>query len=187
MNSEPRVAVLLAEGFEEVEAVAAIDVLRRGGIDVSCVAASGPSGPVTGAHGIRVLTDAALDEVPSRDLALVVLPGGMPGSANLAANPAVLHLLRAVHAAGGLVAAICAAPLALHAAGLLQGRRVTCHPSVEKQLNGATCTRRAVERDDRIITSRGPGTALLFGLELLRALGRDAEARQLQVGMLVDA
>jgi 4-methyl-5(b-hydroxyethyl)-thiazole monophosphate biosynthesis len=186
MDSKPRVAVVLAEGFEEVEAVAIIDVLRRGGIEV-IVAAAAAALVVTGAHQIRLTADVALSEVSGRDLAMVVLPGGMPGSANLAANPDVIALLRAVHAAGGLLAAICAAPIALQAAGVLQGRRVTCYPSFEAQLVGAVCTGLAVQRDNRIITGRGPGTALKFALELLRALGREVQAEQLRQGMLVEA
>jgi 4-methyl-5(b-hydroxyethyl)-thiazole monophosphate biosynthesis len=187
MGNTPRVAVLLAEGFEEVEAVAVIDVLRRADLDVTLAAASGPAGIVTGAHRICLTTEVALGELRAHDLAMVVLPGGMPGSANLAANPAVLDLLRSVHAAGGLVAAICAAPIVLQAAGLLHGRRVTCYPSFEAQLTGAVCTGLAVQRDERIITSRGPGTALKFALELVRALGREAQAEQLRLGMLVEA
>lgn len=187
MEPSPRVAVLLAEGFEEVEAVAIIDVLRRADVEVTIAAASGPAGVVSGAHQIRLTAEAALTDLHPHELALVVLPGGMPGSTALAANPAVLDLLRQVHAGGGLVAAICAAPLALHAAGLLHGRRVTCYPAVEKQLTGAVCTGQAVQRDGRIITSRGPGTALQFALELVRVLGREARAEQLRLGMLVDA
>jgi 4-methyl-5(b-hydroxyethyl)-thiazole monophosphate biosynthesis len=184
---DPRVAVVLAEGFEEVEAVAVIDVLRRAAIDVVVAAAAGPAGPVCGAHRISLLADAALADLRAADLAMVVLPGGMPGSSRLAENQAVLGLVRAVHAAGGIVAAICAAPIALQAAGLLAGRRVTCYPSFENQLSGACCTGAAVQRDERIITSRGPGTALLFALELVRALGREAQAEQLRQGMLVQA
>lgn len=187
MDTTPCVAVLLAEGFEEVEAVAVIDVLRRGGVDVIIAATAGQSGSVSGAHQIRLATDAALDDLRPRDLAMVVLPGGMPGSAHLAANPAVLDLLRQVHAAGGQLAAICAAPIVLQAAGLLHGRRVTCYPSFETQLVGAVCTGQAVEHDGPITTSRGPGTALLFALALLRALGRATHAEQLRLALLVQA
>lgn len=183
----PRVAVLLAEGFEEVEAIAVVDVLRRAGVDVVTAAAQGPAGPVRGSHQITVLADAALRDLQPQALAMVVLPGGMPGSSHLAANPAVLDLLRAVHQAGGTVAAICAAPIALQAAGLLTGRRVTCYPGFEKQLSGAVCTGASVQRDGRVVTSRGPGTALLFALELLRVLGLGDPAEQLRQGMLVQA
>ncbi len=182
---DPRAAVILAEGFEELEAVAVIDVLRRAGVETTIAAAEGPAGPVRGSHGIAVTADAPLAALRASELALVVLPGGMPGSSRLAANAGVLELLRAVHSAGGLAAAICAAPIALHAAGLLAGRRATCYPSFEAQLTGAVCTGAPVERDGRVVTSRGPGTALLFALELVRALGRAEQAEQLRRGMLV--
>jgi 4-methyl-5(b-hydroxyethyl)-thiazole monophosphate biosynthesis len=187
MAHRSRVAVLLAEGFEELEAVAIIDVLRRGDIDVLITALAGPSREVTGAHQIRIHADVLLSDLRPAELAMVVLPGGMPGSAHLAACPAVLDLLRVVAATGGQLAAICAAPIVLQAAGLLQGRRVTCYPTFEAQLVGAVCTGAAVQRDGRLITSRGPGTALRFALELLRALGGEARAEQLHQGMLVEA
>jgi 4-methyl-5(b-hydroxyethyl)-thiazole monophosphate biosynthesis len=183
----PNVAVVLAEGFEEVEAVAVIDVLRRADVTVVIAAAEGSAGPVRGAHAISILAECALADLRATELAMVVLPGGMPGSARLAGNAAVLEVLRTVHRAGGIVAAICAAPIALQAAGLLVGRRVTCYPSFETQLAGAHCTGAAVQRDDRIVTSRGPGTALPFALELVRVLGRESQAEQLRQGMLVQA
>ena len=186
MHDTPRVVVPLAEGFEEVEAVAVIDVLRRAGIEVICASVSG-SRMVTGSHRLSVAVDTALAEVHSADLDLVALPGGLPGSTTLAASPAVLELLRRVYGQGGLVAAICAAPLALQAAGLLHGRKVTCYPGIEKQLMGAIYTGQTVECDERIITSRGAGTALPFALELVRALGRAAQAEQLRTGMLIGA
>ncbi len=187
MEPTPRVAVLLAEGFEEVEAITIIDVLRRAAVDVTLAAAAGSGRTVTGAHRVAVTADAPLADVRASELAMVVLPGGMPGSTNLAGNPAVLELVRAVHAGGGFAAAICAAPIVLQAAGLLQGRRVTCYPGFESQLPGAHCTGSPVQKDGRIITSRGPGTALRFALELVRCLGRTAQAEQLRQGMLVDA
>lgn len=187
MDNPPRVAVLLAEGFEEIEAVAVIDVLRRGGAAVRLASLGAAERGVTGAHQIVVMPDTSLDGLRAADLDLVVLPGGMPGSATLAADRRVLALLQAVHAAGGIVAAICAAPIALQAAGLLAGRRVTCYPSVASRLDGAQVTGHSVETDGRIITSRGPGTAIAFGLELLRALGRTEAAERLRKDMIVDA
>jgi len=182
-----RVAIVLAEGFEETEAIAVIDVLRRAAVEVLMAAAQGPPGPVRGSHQITVLADTSLPDLQPAALAMVILPGGMPGSSHLAANRAVLDLLRAVHRAGGTVAAICAAPIALQAAGLLAGRRVTCYPGFERQLAGAVYTGATVEQDGRIVTSRGPGTALRFALELLRVLGHDDQAEQLRQGMLVEA
>lgn len=184
MPNPATVAVLLAEGFEEIEAVSVIDVLRRAEVPVVTAAVNGtPS--VTGAHGITLVADIALDQLRPAELAMVVLPGGLPGSTHLATTPAVGELLRQVDRLGGFIAAICAAPMALHAAGLLQNRQVTCYPGVEARLDGARCTGATVQRDDRLITSRGPGTSLLFALELVRALGHPARADQLRQGLLV--
>jgi 4-methyl-5(b-hydroxyethyl)-thiazole monophosphate biosynthesis len=178
------IAVLLAEGFEEIEALTIVDVLRRADFDV-VIAGVGGRGPIAGAHGVGVMADADLAQVRAADLGMVVLPGGMPGSANLAADAGVLETLRAVWEAGGYVAAICAAPIALHAAGLTAGRRITCYPSFETQIRDATYTGARVQRDGRLITGAGPGTALEFALELVEVLGRPDIAEQLRAGMLV--
>ena len=139
------IGVLLAEGFEEVEALAVVDVLRRAEFKV--VVAGVPEGPIiTGAHGVSVSVDANLADLAADNLALLVLPGGMPGSVNLAQNNEVLQLVRDVHELDGLVAAICAAPIALHAAGILDGRRVTSYPSFADQLTGTAYTQNTVER-----------------------------------------
>ena len=184
MQAGNNVAVILAPGFEETEAVAVIDVLRRAGF---CVAVAGlhGAGPVTGSHDLAVVADRALSDLRAGDLDLVVLPGGMPGSVNLAESAAVLELLRAMVAQGKLVAAICAGPLALHAAGLLAGRKVTAYPGVERKLTGAVCTGADVERDGQIVTGKAAGTALLFGLELVRALGKPDKAAELAAAMRV--
>ena len=180
------VAVLLAEGFEEIEAITVIDVLRRADIAVNVTTLAATAGPVRGAHGIEVTSETCLGDLHAAELAMLVLPGGMPGSAALAANPAVHELARNVHAAGGIIAAICAAPIALQAAGLLRGRRVTCYPSFANQLEGAHYTGQTLEIDTRIITSRGPGTALVFALELVRQLGQPECAEKLHAAMLVN-
>jgi 4-methyl-5(b-hydroxyethyl)-thiazole monophosphate biosynthesis len=116
---------------------------------------------------------------------MVVLPGGMPGSERLAADAAVLAFVRAVRAAGGYTCAICAAPIALHAAGVLAGCRATCYPSFAERLTGVRVTGAAVERDGRVITGSGPGTAALFALALAEALAGEEAARNLRQGMLV--
>src|SRR5690606_13656359 len=127
----------------------------------------GGASPVEGAHGIKVLADATIDEAAKRAWEMVVLPGGMPGAANLRDDARVAGLLRKVHGAGGWVAAICAAPIALGAAGLLEGREATCYPGFEKELRGATAKADRVVRSERIVTSRGPGTAIEFALALV--------------------
>jgi 4-methyl-5(b-hydroxyethyl)-thiazole monophosphate biosynthesis len=163
-----------------------IDVLRRAGVEVIVAGIDGQP-EVNGSHGIVLHVDAQVTAVAPEDLDMVVLPGGMPGSANLAASPAVIALLRRLAAAGRYTAAICAAPIALQAAGLLTGKRVTVYPSFEAQLSGATCTAARVERDGTVITGRGPGAALEFALTLVEALGQPDTAQDLRRGMIVAA
>jgi len=184
MPRPPVVLVPLAPGFEEIEAVAIIDVLRRAGVDVR-VAALG-SGPVTGAHGITLATDLALADVDAAELDMLVLPGGQPGTNHLKADARVLALVRELEASGRGVAAICAAPMVLAAAGILRGRRATSHPSVRGELGGAEVVDAPrVVRAGRVWTSQGPGTALEFALELVGELCGPERARELGAAMLV--
>ena len=179
-----KAAVLLAEGFEETEAVSIIDVLRRAQVETFIVSVSG-AGPVTGAHDIRITADRKLEELDVGQLDAVVLPGGMPGAANLAGSEAVRELLRKAAAADLVIGAICAGPIALAAAGVIKGRRATCYPGFEDRLNDAQVTGARVETDGRVVTGKGPGAALEFGLGLLEALDLDSEAGQLKEAMLV--
>ena len=180
-----RIAVLLAAGFEEIEAVAVVDVLRRGGVEVLMTAVGCPGPLVTGSHGITVQTDTVLAALTLETLDAVVLPGGLPGSANLAQDPAVLALLRDARIRGKWVAAICAAPLALHAAGLVTGRTVTGYPSIRERLTGAVFTGARVQKDDKLLTSAAAGTAIEFGLALLECLGLAEQAAELRDSMQV--
>jgi len=176
------VVVPLVDGFEEIEAVTIIDVLRRA--DVPVIIAGGARGEVVGAHDIVITADHALSEIDAADVAMVVLPGGMPGAANLAANPDVQRLIKAV-APRGTVAAICAAPMALGAAGVVAGKTATCYPGFEDKVTGARLVNDRVVVDGKVVTSRGPGTALEFALTLVGLLaGKEAEAG-LSEGMLV--
>lgn len=179
------VLVPLAEGFEEIEAVVIIDVLRRAGVEVRVAGLA--RGPVTGSHGIQVATDCTLDEVDAAGLAMIVLPGGMPGAANLEKDQRVLALVRALESTGRTVAAICAAPRVLAAAGVLRGRSATAYPSVRAQLAGAEVVDRPrVVRSGPIVTSQGVGTALEFALELVDELAGSSVARELRAKLLVD-
>jgi 4-methyl-5(b-hydroxyethyl)-thiazole monophosphate biosynthesis len=142
---------------------------------------------VRGAHDVVVSVDAGLEDADASALDLVALPGGMPGAANLAGNQGVLELVRRVYDAGGLAAAICAAPWVLDRAGVLKGRRATCYPTFEDRLTTcAVCTGARVEVDGRIITGRGPGPAIEFALALVTALGAPGKAAELRRGMLLD-
>ncbi|HEU4515950.1 MAG TPA: DJ-1 family glyoxalase III [Steroidobacteraceae bacterium] len=170
-----RVLVPLAEGFEELEAVTIIDILRRAGVEV--VVASLAGSPVTGSHGIRLAADTPLAALAEQDFDMIALPGGMPGADHLKKDPRIAALIRRLHEAGRPVAAICAAPMVLAAAGVLDGRRATSFPGFLADAGRATVVADAVVVDGSVITSRGPGTALDFALALVEALAGPA-ARQ---------
>lgn len=182
MAAVKQVLVPLAPGFEEIEAVAVIDLLRRAQITVT-VAGVDP-GPIVGRTGITIVPDAVLIEVVGREYDLVVLPGGAAGAERLKREPALAALLRRTAEAKRLVAAICAAPTVLAAAGLLHGRRVTSHPSVKDQLVGVHYHDEPIVVDDVIVTSRGPGTAVAFGLALVELLQGAAIATELRRSVL---
>lgn len=182
--SEQAIALLLAPGFEEIEAVTPIDVLRRAGFTVKVAAVGGNKGTVVGAHGIPVVCDCEVGDLKAEALQMVILPGGLPGATNLAASAAVCSLVKAVHDQGGWATAICAAPLALQAAGVLTDHAYTCYPSVEQKIGGKYSGKR-IEKDRRVVTACGPGASLEFALELVRCLGKRDIADQLAKGMLV--
>jgi 4-methyl-5(b-hydroxyethyl)-thiazole monophosphate biosynthesis len=180
-----RVLVPLAAGFEEIEAITIVDVLRRGGIDV--VTAALGERTVTGAHGIDVGADTTLDDaIEAGGFQAIVLPGGMPGAEHLRDDPRVRATIEWVIQTGGTVAAICAAPIALEAAGVLAGRRATAYPGFDEQLTSAAerCTDRVVI-DGPIVTSRGPGTALEFATALVERFVDKETADGLRAGMLL--
>ena len=179
-----KIAVLLAPGFEEVEAVAPVDVWRRIGLQVT-PAAAGSERRVTGAHGMALTAEASLADLDPAEFDAVVCPGGMPGSRNLRDDPAVIAFVRAVYERGGIAAAICAAPMVLNRAGLLDGRRFTMYPGMEGECAPNRPTGAVTERDGRVITGRGPGAAFAFAAEVAAALGEEAAARQVLAGMLV--
>jgi 4-methyl-5(b-hydroxyethyl)-thiazole monophosphate biosynthesis len=167
-----RVLVPLAEGFEELEAVTIIDVLRRAGIDV--VVASLGDSPVAGSHGIRIAADTPLGALAEQQFDMIALPGGMPGAEHLKKDARIAELVNRLRGEGKPVAAICAAPMVLAAAGVLDGRRATSYPGFLKDAKQTTVVADAVVSDSGIITSRGPGTALDFALALVAELaGRD--------------
>lgn len=160
-----KTAILFAEGYEEVEALTVIDLLRRAQIGCHIVAV-GDQTQVTGSHGITVCADRQFSETDFDEYDGVILPGGMPGTINLAADENVLKLLQSFHAAGKLTAAICAAPTVLAKAGLLEGKHAVCYPGMEGQLAGARAGFQPVAVDGTVITSRGIGTAIPFALAL---------------------
>ena len=175
------VLVIMAPGFEEIELSAPIDILRRLEIPVVTAGLSGRS--VEGAHGMMMSAEMLVVDVEPEKFSGVILPGG-PASWTLRDTPAVLSIVRSMHAAGKMVAAICAAPLALEAAGVIKDRRVTCYPSVKSELVSAAevCDCPAVT-DGNIVTGRGPGAALEFGFELGRYFGKSEEVEKLRSDM----
>ena len=180
----PRVLVPLAAGCEELEAVTIVDLLRRAGIEV--VTAGLQAGSVKASRGTVLVPDATLDEALRQEFDAVVLPGGQPGATHLEQDPRVRELLQRMAAKGRTVAAICAAPKVLAAAGLLDGKRATCYRGAieEAQFPKVKLESRAVVADGNIVTSRGPGTAMDFALELVRILaGREARDR-VEAGLL---
>jgi protein deglycase len=180
-----RVLVPLAPGFEEIEAITVIDVLRRAGVTVD-VAGTEP-GAITGSHGITVTPDRTLAGIEASAYDLVALPGGMPGTVNLREHSEVRRIVQELAALGRWTTAICAAPIVLAAAGVTAGRTVTSHPSVENQLAGATYRQDAVVADGPVITSRGAGTAMEFALALVETLVDRATADRLRTQMVVPA
>lgn len=180
----PSVLVPLAPGFEDLEATTIVDILRRGGIDVTTAGLA--PGLVEGARGMRVQPDADLDAVMDRDFDMIALPGGMPGSENLKNDARIQALLKRLAAAGKYTAAICAAPIALAEAGLLDGRRATSYPGfVDKmKLPGTTYVAEPVVVDGKVATSRGPGTAMDFALTLVELLKGRATRDQVEAGLV---
>lgn len=181
-----RVLIPLAPGFEEIEAVGLVDVLRRGGIEVAVASVPGTA-TVVGSHGIRVGADATLASVLEQDFEGLVLPGGEPGTTHLEADASLMSKVEAQAREGRLLGAICAAPRLLAVRELLRGRHATSHPSVEAILRqgGAHYLEDRVVRDGNLLTSRGPGTALEFALAALERLGAGTRAGEIARAMLV--
>lgn len=179
-----RALIPLVDGCEEIETATMIDVLRRAGVEV-ITAALGPGDEVAGGQRLQLRADALLDEVGDDDYDLVALPGG-PGAGKLS-TPRVHAILQRQLDAGKLVGAICAAPLALAEAGLLEGRTATAYPGVLDARSDCASTGKPVERDGNIITGRGPGDALQFALALVAALKGQAARAQLEKDLLVAA
>ncbi len=173
--------VFLADGFEEVEALAPVDAMRRAGLSVQTVGVTGSV--VTGSHGIPVTADIPADAVDFSAMQAAVLPGGMPGTKNLESSPAVQAALDYAAAHDCLIAAICAAPSVLGHKGLLRGKRATCFPGFEPTLEGAVVTGESVTVDGRFVTGRGAGVAWEFGLALVSLLCSPEEAAALKASM----
>jgi 4-methyl-5(b-hydroxyethyl)-thiazole monophosphate biosynthesis len=161
-----RLIVPLAEGFEEIEAVAIIDVLRRANIKVDVVGVEDEI--VAGRNGIKILCDKIISDVKPEDYDGIVLPGGNPGYKNLENNQQVINFIKYFNSKGKIIAAICAAPTILEKIGILEGKKATCFPSMKDKIRNFVDEKVVV--DDNIITSQGPGTAIEFALEIVKSL-----------------
>ena len=176
--------ILLAEGVEEMEAVIAIDVLRRAGIEVTS-ASTGPAREVTASRGVRLIADTMLNDARPADFSALLIPGGAGGSRRLAGDTRVLELVRSFVQARKLVAAVCAGPLALLAAGVLTGVRITCHPAVRDQFPGVQVCNDRVVVDGNFITSQGPGTSMEFALAIAKRLVGEEVAAKVADGLVL--
>ena len=166
------IIILLANGFEEIQALTPLDMLRRAGLDVKTVGLNG--NVIAGSHGINVFCDALPDDIDLSKVTMAIFPGGMPGSLNLDASPYSNEVIAAVAHNGGHLAAICAAPLVFGRRDLLKGKKATCYPGFEGELRGAEIVDAGVVTDGNITTARGMGVALDFAEELINiCLGKE--------------
>ncbi len=160
--------MFFADGFEEVEAIATLDVIRRGGIEIKSVGVNGKE--ITGSHGITVKCDTVTDDISFDNLCGIILPGGMPGTTNLMEDSTVNNFIDYCAENGLFICAICAAPMILGRKGLLDGKEAICFPGFEDELKGAVISESFVCRSGNIITAKGMGSAVNFGLEIVKAV-----------------
>ncbi len=170
------VAILLGEGFEETEAIAPYDLLKRAGVDVCFAGVGGMT--VKGSHGICVQADCSAEDLQADGLEMIVLPGGLRGVQTLSSSEKAMELTKQVWASGAYVAAICAAPTILAGLGITEGRKATCYPGMESKMSGAKMQNKSAVTDGKLITGRAAGSAMDFGLELVKALKGTAAAHK---------
>jgi protein deglycase len=183
MRPMKKICIPLADGFEEIEAVTLIDVLRRAGFSVETCGLN--SLQASGSHGITITADMTLDQALECAWDLIVIPGGMPGATNLRDDARIGKLLEKTAKAGGYVGAICAAPIVLAHFGFLKGRKATSYPGFGEQMPGAEYSNDCVVCDGNVITSRGPGTAMEFALTITEMFAGRLKADELRKQMLV--
>lgn len=179
-----KVYVFFADGFEEIEAMAPVDILRRAGLQVEMVSVT-PDEIVKGAHGVQMFCDKNIANCELDDAELLLLPGGMPGAASLGESEMLCKALLKQVEAGKPVAAICAAPMVLGKLGILKGKKATCYPGFEQFLEGAEYTAQLVEQDGNIITGKGPGAAIPFAMALVEMLVSKEVREELEAGMMI--
>ena len=176
--------MFIAEGFEEIEALCPLDLMRRAGLSVKTVGIGGTS--ITGAHGITVETDISDNDFKYDNPQMIFLPGGMPGTLNLAASSVVTNAITSANNDGAYIAAICAAPSILGDMGLLRGKQAVCYPGFEDRLTGATIPSQKVVLDGSILTAKGMGAALEMGLKIVEIFCGDTAANELRHAVIAD-
>jgi 4-methyl-5(b-hydroxyethyl)-thiazole monophosphate biosynthesis len=186
IQMKKKVAVHLAEGFEEIEAISIIDVLRRADLDVAVVSVTGKA-EVTGAHQISVLADTLFENVDYNQVYMIVLPGGMPGASNLNAHVGLRQQILKFVDENKPLAAICAAPLVFGNLGILKGKQAVCYPGFESYLKGADVLQVPVLESGNIITGRGPGVAIQFSLKIVEKAVSVEKAEKLAQQMIVSS
>jgi len=179
-----KIAVHLANGFEEIEAVSIIDVLRRANIDVSVVSVAGKL-EVTGAHHLKIIADILFEQVDYDDIYMIVLPGGMPGASNLDVHKGLKEMILKFNDANKQLAAICAAPMVFGNLGILKGKQAVCFPGFEKYLKGAEVLSQSVVESGNILTGNGPASAILFALKIVEKTVSKEKADSIARQMLV--
>lgn len=177
-----KILIPIADGFEEIEAVTIIDVLRRADLEVTVAGIQ--TGQIRGAHNISIRTDTTLDEVKDKEFDMIVLPGGMPGVDNLRKNPSVIALVKKMNEKKKPIGAICAAPLVLRDAGLTSGLKMTCYPGFDQDIPGGKFEKNRVVVDGHIMTSQGPGTAMEFALKIVETLVGKEKAESLSKALI---
>lgn len=180
-----KILVHFADGFEEIEALAPVDILRRAGCEVTIVSMNGKE-VVTSSRGVKIVADKLFEEVNYSQADMLVLPGGMPGSKHLDEHQGLKDRLMEANKNGKWLAAICAAPMVLGHLGLLKGKRATCYPGNEQELAGANHTGKSVEKDGNIVTSKGAGVSVDFGLTLVEVLLGKEKADEVKMKMMVE-
>lgn len=179
-----KVALFLANGFEEIEALGTVDILRRARIDIVTVSIT-DNNIVTGAHNIPVTADKTFKDTDFTHFDMLILPGGMPGAKHLNEHDDLKNLISDFNSQKKFIAAICAAPMVLGGLGILDGKRATCYPGFEPELIGAIATEESVVVDENIITGKGPGLVFDFGLRLVEILLSIQDRREVQNGLLL--
>ncbi len=180
-----KICVFLAEGFEEIEAISILDILRRGGLKAESVSITQQT-TVEGAHGIKITTDTCFNNVDYSEVDGLILPGGMPGTQNLGNHERLGNLLKSFNNKSKLIGAICAAPSVLGELGILKGKRAVCYPGFEEKMKGAIIEVSNVVQDGHVVTGMGPGVSIKFGLQILKMYKDETYVKELADNLILN-